>query len=116
MSRAICSESAGGVMPSNSPTNTALGAAIDANMWVRSGRTRIPPRAPMMVSYGQPSIIERNLALGVPDAQMLYLGGLVAMAAGDAVEGRERLRAALALNPAFDPTLAADARRRLADS
>ncbi len=55
----------------------------------------------------------RALALGTKDAKVLYHVGMIELATGDAANGRTHLEAALALNPAFDPLGAADARKAL---
>jgi tetratricopeptide (TPR) repeat protein len=52
--------------------------------------------------------------LGTPDARLLFHAGAIRLARGDAAEGAELLRRALALNPAFDANGAAEARRLLA--
>jgi tetratricopeptide (TPR) repeat protein len=49
------------------------------------------------------------LALGVPDARLLYHAGLIARARGDAAVGGELIDRALRLNPRFDPLLTGDA-------
>jgi tetratricopeptide (TPR) repeat protein len=53
------------------------------------------------------------LALGTKDARLLYHAGMIELAAGRADAGRAHLAEALALNPAFDPLGAADARTAL---
>ncbi len=53
------------------------------------------------------------LALGTRDARILYHGGAIRIAAGDAEGGKKLLREALRLNPKFDATGAADAARLL---
>lgn len=55
----------------------------------------------------------RALRLGTPDASLLYHAGAIRLAAGDRVEGRALVARALAVNPAFDWTGAAEARRLL---
>jgi tetratricopeptide (TPR) repeat protein len=57
---------------------------------------------------------ERATRLGTPDARLLYHAGAIRLALGDRRRGLALLRRALALNPAFDPTGAAEARRLLA--
>lgn len=52
--------------------------------------------------------------LGTHDARLLYHAGAIAIAAGDQAHGRELLTQALALNPGFDLTGAAEARQLLA--
>ncbi|MDQ6943199.1 MAG: hypothetical protein M3169_11900 [Candidatus Eremiobacteraeota bacterium] len=47
------------------------------------------------------------------DARLLYHAGVIAMESGDRTEAARRLRAALDLNPQFDPVEAGDARTRL---
>jgi tetratricopeptide (TPR) repeat protein len=42
------------------------------------------------------------IALGIPDARLLYHAGLIERSAGDASRGDELLKRALALNPHFD--------------
>jgi tetratricopeptide (TPR) repeat protein len=53
---------------------------------------------------------ERALRLGTKDARLLYHAGAIRMAAGDEDGGRALVRQALALNPQFDLTGAAEAR------
>jgi tetratricopeptide (TPR) repeat protein len=57
---------------------------------------------------------DEALRLGTREARLLFHAGAIAAAAGDAARGGDLLRQALALNPAFDPTEAAEARRLLA--
>jgi tetratricopeptide (TPR) repeat protein len=52
--------------------------------------------------------------LGTRDALLLYHRGAILIASGEAEAGRALVRQALALNPAFDPTGAAEARRLVA--
>jgi len=52
-------------------------------------------------------------ALGTRDARLLYHLGMIELADGLTADGRDHLEAALALNPAFDPLGAADARKAL---
>jgi tetratricopeptide (TPR) repeat protein len=56
---------------------------------------------------------ERACRLGTRDAQLWFHRGAILLASGAASEGRALLRQALALNPHFDPTGAAEARRLL---
>jgi len=56
---------------------------------------------------------DRALRLGTKDARLLYHAGAIRLAAGDEADGRKLLAQALALNPAFDWTGAAEARRLL---
>lgn len=58
-------------------------------------------------------VIDRVVALGMRDARLWYHAGAIHLAAGDVASGRAWLEKALALNPAFDATGAADARRLL---
>ena len=55
----------------------------------------------------------RAAALGTQDPKLLYHLGMIELATGHAADGRAHLRAALALNPAFDPLGAAAARAAL---
>jgi tetratricopeptide (TPR) repeat protein len=55
-------------------------------------------------------VSERALRLGTPDARLLYHAGAIRLAAGDR-QGLELVRRALALNPRFDTTGAAEAAR-----
>jgi tetratricopeptide (TPR) repeat protein len=57
---------------------------------------------------------DRATALGTDDARLLYHAGAIRMATGDARSGAALVRRALALNPRFDVTGAAEARRLLA--
>lgn len=57
----------------------------------------------------------RSLALGTQDPKLLYHAGMIEIAVGRSSAGRAHLRAALALNPAFDPLGAEIARAALAD-
>jgi tetratricopeptide (TPR) repeat protein len=56
----------------------------------------------------------RSLRLGTRDALMLFQAGMAASCAGHAESARQRLSAALALNPAFSVRWAPVARRELA--
>lgn len=56
-----------------------------------------------------------SLKLGTKDATYLYHAGMIAKARGDAAKARERLSAALALNPQFSPLYAPMARAALAE-
>jgi hypothetical protein len=56
----------------------------------------------------------RAMRLGTRDARLLYHAGAIAIAAGDPVRGRRQIADALALNPGFDLTGSAEARRLLA--
>jgi len=56
------------------------------------------------------------LRLGTRDARLLYHAGAIAIAAGNRAQGHELLTQALALNPNFDLTGAAEARALLAPS
>jgi tetratricopeptide (TPR) repeat protein len=56
------------------------------------------------------------LRLGTKDARLLYHGGAIRIAAGEVQAGRKLVAQALALNPHFDPSGAAEARALLADS
>jgi tetratricopeptide (TPR) repeat protein len=53
------------------------------------------------------------LATGARDARILFHAGAIALAVGDAKEGRDLLDAALALGPALDPLERAEAGRLL---
>jgi Flp pilus assembly protein TadD len=55
--------------------------------------------------------VDRATALGTPDARLRYHAGAIRLASGERRAGRALIRAALALNPAFDLTGAAEARR-----
>jgi tetratricopeptide (TPR) repeat protein len=54
------------------------------------------------------------LAMGTPDAAMLYHSGLIAAALGDRATARQQLERALAINPQFDPLQAPRAHAALA--
>ncbi len=54
---------------------------------------------------------DRATALGTRDARLLYHAGAIRIAMGDAEAGRELVQRALALNPHFDVTGAAEAGR-----
>ncbi len=56
---------------------------------------------------------DRACRLGTRDAQLWFHRGAILLASGDAAQGRALLRRALAQNPHFDPTAAAEARRLL---
>ncbi|MEQ8278100.1 MAG: tetratricopeptide repeat protein [Deltaproteobacteria bacterium] len=58
---------------------------------------------------------KRANAHGTPDASLRYHLGAIQIASGAVAEGRENVSAALALNPRFHPTAAAEARNLLAD-
>jgi tetratricopeptide (TPR) repeat protein len=53
------------------------------------------------------------IALDTQDARLFYHLGMIELATGHLADGQGHLRAALALNPAFDPLGAADARKAL---
>jgi tetratricopeptide (TPR) repeat protein len=53
------------------------------------------------------------LRLGTQDAIMLYRAGIIAQAQGDTATARDRLNQAIALNPAFSPLYAPQARQAL---
>jgi tetratricopeptide (TPR) repeat protein len=57
----------------------------------------------------------KALAFHTPEPMFLYHAGVIAMAAGRTDRGKELLRSALALNPAFSFPQALDAKRRLGD-
>ena len=59
------------------------------------------------------SAIKEALKLGTKDAKLFYHAGMIARAAGDRAEAQRLLKAALALNPAFDPLQAEHARSAL---
>ncbi len=61
------------------------------------------------------SAIDRALARRTPDARLLYHAGAIRIAGGDAEPGRRLVESALALEPGFDVTGAAEARRLLGD-
>jgi tetratricopeptide (TPR) repeat protein len=56
----------------------------------------------------------RALRLNTQDARLHYHAGVIAMESGNRAEAERHLRAALDLNPRFDPVEAGDARTRLA--
>ncbi len=56
---------------------------------------------------------QQAIALGTQDPRLLYHLGTIELATGHTADGRAHLQAALALNPAFDPLGAADARKAL---
>jgi tetratricopeptide (TPR) repeat protein len=56
---------------------------------------------------------DQAMKLGTPDARLLYHAGAIRLASGDA-SGRALVARALAMNPAFDATGAAEARAMLA--
>lgn len=57
---------------------------------------------------------DRARRLGTPDARLLYHAGAIRVAMGDGRAGRELVRAGLRMNPGFDVSGAAEARRLLA--
>jgi tetratricopeptide (TPR) repeat protein len=59
-------------------------------------------------------VMSRALRLHTRDALMYYHSGMIAAAAGDTTAAREQLTQALALNPAFSPLGAREARAALA--
>lgn len=61
------------------------------------------------------SAIDRALARQTPDARLLYHAGAIRIAGGDVARGRRLVESALALEPGFDVTGAAEARRLLGD-
>jgi tetratricopeptide (TPR) repeat protein len=74
----------------------------DAYSWVlyRAGRIAEAKKAS-----------ELAIRIGTKDARLLYHAGAIRMAAGDAARGRALVKRALSLNPRFDWTGAAEARR-----
>jgi tetratricopeptide (TPR) repeat protein len=56
---------------------------------------------------------DRAMALGTPDARLLYHAGAIRLAAGEHLAGLALVRRALSLNPAFDPVSAPEARALL---
>lgn len=66
---------------------------------------------------GQPSDAlapaQQAVSLGTQDPKLLYHLGMIELATGHPADGQAHLRAALALNPAFDPLGAAAARAAL---
>jgi hypothetical protein len=60
--------------------------------------------------------IDRALAHGTPDPRLLFHAGAIRVAQGDRDAGMILVRRALALNPAFDPVAAAEARTLLGDA
>jgi tetratricopeptide (TPR) repeat protein len=56
------------------------------------------------------------LRLGTRDARLLFHAGAIALASGEPAEGRKLIEDALALNPGFDMSGAAEARALLASS
>jgi len=60
--------------------------------------------------------IERALAHGTPDPRLLFHAGAIRLAQGERASGTALLRRALALNPAFEPLAAAEARTLLVDA
>jgi tetratricopeptide (TPR) repeat protein len=54
---------------------------------------------------------ERAVRIGTKDARLLYHAGAIRMAAGDEAGGRRLVKQSLSLNPKFDWTGAAEARR-----
>ena len=58
---------------------------------------------------------DRALAHGTPDPRLLFHAGAIRLAQGDREGGTALVRRALALNPAFDPLAAAEARAMLRD-
>ncbi len=57
---------------------------------------------------------EKAIALGTPDARLLYHAGAIKLAAGDKVAGLKLVQEALALNAGFDVTGAAEAAKLVA--
>ncbi|HEX3100225.1 MAG TPA: hypothetical protein VHQ01_00460, partial [Pyrinomonadaceae bacterium] len=57
--------------------------------------------------------IKDALKLGTKDAKIFYHAGMIAAAAGNKAEAARMLKAALALNPGFDPLQAENARTTL---
>jgi tetratricopeptide (TPR) repeat protein len=55
------------------------------------------------------ALSEQVMGVGTPDARFLYHAGAIRMAAGDVTSGKELVRRALRLNPAFDPFEAKEA-------
>lgn len=58
-------------------------------------------------------MVKQALRLGTRDAHLYYHAGMIALAQGNAQQGREYLSTALAINPYFDPLQAAQARQAL---
>jgi tetratricopeptide (TPR) repeat protein len=84
----------------------------------RGGPYTDDARAFALLRAGEPAqaqaVMQSVLALGTRDASLWYHAGAIALANGDAATGKEWLRKALALNPAFDYTGALEARALLA--
>ena len=59
------------------------------------------------------SAIKEALKLGTKDAKLYYHAGMIAVAAGDRTEALRQLKAAISLNPTFDPLQAENARNVL---
>lgn len=57
---------------------------------------------------------QQAVSLGTPDPKLLYHLGMIELSVGHTADGQRHLRAALALNPAFDPLGAGAARTALA--
>lgn len=56
---------------------------------------------------------DKSMALGTPDARLLYHAGAIRLAAGEPVAGLALVKRALALNPGFDPVGSTEARALL---
>jgi tetratricopeptide (TPR) repeat protein len=59
---------------------------------------------------------DRALRLGTPDASLLYHAGAIRIASGQAGEGQRLIKRALAMNPEFDVTGAAEAEQLVSGS
>jgi tetratricopeptide (TPR) repeat protein len=79
----------------------------DARAWALYRAGRAAEARPLAASANR---------LGTPDAQLLYHHGAILMATGDEAAGAKLVKKALALNPKFDPTSAAEATALLAAS
>lgn len=81
------------------------------NLWVENAYAWALYRAGQLPEARAAS--ERALALGTKEPRLLFHAGAIRIAQGETAAGRALVKQALALNPAFDVTSAAEARRLL---